>query len=78
MTVGIVDELLTEAEVVRRVPGRDSDVREWLRSLAIARQGPTGLRLYRWSEVLAHLPLERPVEAPPPARATLRRSSRVG
>lgn len=35
----IADELLTKAEVIRRVPGRDADVRAWLRSLRIARTG---------------------------------------
>lgn len=68
--VAIADELLTEAEVIRRVPGRDADVRAWLRSLRIARRGPTGVVIWRWSEVLARIPLadEPPPVAPPPPR----------
>ena len=51
-------ELLTEAECVRRVPGRDSEVREWLRSLAgVRRRGPTGIVLYVWPEVVVRMPL---------------------
>lgn len=74
----VAEELLTEPEAVRRIPGRDSDVREWLRGLGIARRGPTGIRVYRWSEVVAAMPLEAaPVPAPPASRATFRRSSRV-
>ena len=61
----IADELLTEADVVRRIPGRDADVRAWLRGLRIARKGPTGIRLWRWAEVLARLPLEHE-EVPTP------------
>lgn len=34
-----VEELLTEAAAVARIPGRDADVRAWLRGLGIARQG---------------------------------------
>lgn len=51
----LVEELLTEAQAVSRIPGRDSGVRKWLRGLRIARRGPTGMRLYRLSEILAHL-----------------------
>lgn len=61
-SVPIADELLTKAEVIRRVPGRDADVRAWLRSLRIARRGPTGILVYRWSAVLSRLPA---ADAPP-------------
>jgi len=75
----IAEELLTESEVVRRVPGRDATVRTWLRGLGIARRGPTGVRLYLWSEVCAALARERDEPARPPqaSRGSLRRSSRV-
>ena len=78
--VAIADELLTEAEVLRRVPGRDAAVRDWLRGLGIARRGPSGLRVYRWAEVLAALPLDAPpapAAVAPTAPVTLRRSSRL-
>jgi hypothetical protein len=77
----IAAELLTEAECIRRIPGRSSEVRAWLRTLAgVRRRGPTGLILYPWHEVLSRLPLadevavEVPVErtaALPLRRATL-------
>lgn len=74
----ITEELLTEAAAVARIPGRDADVRAWLRGLGIARRGPTGVRLYLWSEVCAALPREDEPPAPRPTpRATLKRSSRV-
>lgn len=80
-SIAIADELLTESEAVRRVPGRDADVRAWLRGLGIARRGPTGATLYRWAEVLAAIPLaEEPAPPPPPPSPPptgLRRSSRV-
>ena len=67
--IAVVEELLTESQAAARVPGRRSDVVEWLRGLGIARRGPTGVRLYRLSEILAHLPLENePLPAPEPAR----------
>ena len=75
--VAIADELLTERQVIDRVPGRHSDVRDWLRGLGIARKGPTGVRVYRWAEVLAAIPLEVEPVVPLPSRATVRRSSRV-
>lgn len=62
----IADELLTEAQATARIPGRDSEVRAWLRGLGICRLGPTGVRVYRWAEVLDCLPLE---SAPPPSPA---------
>ena len=61
--IPIAEELLTEAEVIRRVPGRDADVRAWLRGLRIALRGPTGILVYRWSAVLSRLPA---ADAPPP------------
>jgi hypothetical protein len=75
----IAEELLTEAEAVRRVHGRDATVRAWLRELGIARRGPTGARLYLWSEVCAALVRERDEPARPlqASRGSLRRSSRV-
>lgn len=80
-SIAIAEELLTESEAVRRIPGRDADVRAWLRGLGIARRGPTGTTLYRWSEVLAAIPLlEEPAPPPPPPPSPphgLRRSSRV-
>ena len=78
-SIAIAEELLSESEALRRVPGRDADVRAWLRELGIARRGPTGVTLYRWSEILAALPFLSEPAAPVPAipRATLRRSSRV-
>ena len=54
--IPIAEELLTEADVIRRIPGRDADVRAWLRGLRIALRGPTGILLYRWSAVLSRLP----------------------
>lgn len=78
-TVAIADELLTESQVVARVPGREADVRAWLRGLGIARRGPTGVKCYRWAEVLARVPLaDEPPPAPPPTKArggTLPRAS---
>jgi hypothetical protein len=76
----IAEELLTEAGAVERIPGRDADVRAWLRSLGIARRGPTGVTVYRWSEVLAALPLVSEPPPPPPSSTrppAARRSSRV-
>lgn len=72
-------ELVTEAEAVARIPGRDAAVRAWLRELGIARMGPTGVRCYVWSEVLDRLPLADAAPAPPPspARNRLRASSRL-
>lgn len=77
--VAIAEELLTEAEAVRRIPGRDAEVREWLRGLGIARRGPTGVRVFRWSEILSRMPLveeEKQVEAAP-QRPRLRRSAAI-
>lgn len=56
--IPIVEELLTETAAAERIKGRRAAVVEWLRSLRIARRGPTGIRCYRWSEILAHLPLD--------------------
>ena len=66
-TTPIADELLTEAQAVARIPGRDSEVRAWLRGLGISRLGPTGVRVYRWAEILAALPLESAPAPPSPA-----------
>lgn len=63
-TVAIADELLTESAAVARIPGRDSEVRAWLQNAVRPRRGPTGIRLYRWAEILAALPEEG--EPPPP------------
>ena len=50
-----------------------------VRPLRVARRGPTGVRLYLWSEICAALPRED--EAPAPKRlapaVTWKRSSRV-
>jgi len=79
--IAIAEELLSEAQAVARIPGRDSEVRAWLQRLGIARRAPTGGTLYRWSEIVTSLPLvSEPVPAAPrtsTARATLPRSSRV-
>ena len=57
-------ELLTEAEAIRRIHGRDSDVRAWLRGLlGVRRRGPTGSVLYDWRAVVASMPL---ADEPPP------------
>lgn len=72
--VAIAEELITESEATRRVPGRDSEVRAWLRSLGIARRGPTGGTLYRWSEVVAAVPL---LAEPEPARPSRRVTARA-
>lgn len=70
--LAIADEVLTEAEAVRRVPGRDAEVRAWLRDNVRARRGPTGIRVYRWAEVLAALPLlEEPAAEPLPVCSDL-------
>lgn len=61
----VVAELLTERACVMRIPGRDADVRAWLRTLSgVRRRGPTGLVLYVWPEVLARLPLAEEVQEP--------------
>lgn len=77
--IAIADELLTESRAVARIPGDDKQVRAWLREHVRTVRGPTGLRLYRWAEILAVLSAwdETPAEAPPAPRATLRRSLRV-
>ena len=66
-------ELLTEVECVRRIPGRDTEVRAWLRSLAgVRRKGPTGMTLYVWSDVVARMPsadVDDTVEEPPQPQA---------
>lgn len=65
----IAEEVLTEAEAVRRIPGRDAEVRAWLKANVRARRGPTGVRCYLWGEVLAALPLdEEDAPAPAPVR----------
>ena len=76
-SLAIAEEVISEAEAVRRVPGRDSDVRAWLRGLGVARRGPTGATCYRWSEVVAALPLVSEPASPPVSsgRSPLRRSS---
>ena len=76
--VAIAEELLTESQAVARIPGRDAEVREWLRGLGIARRGPTGVRVFRWSEILSRMPLEeeKQVEAAP-QRPRLRRSAAI-
>lgn len=67
--ITIAEELLTERQAAARIPGRRSEVTEWLRGLGIARRAPTGVRVYRLSEVLAHLPLENePLPTPEPTR----------
>lgn len=72
----MTEEILTETEVVRRVRGRDAEVRAWLRGLGIARRGPTGARVYLFSEVVAALPrYDGPVPVPKKS-STLRRSSK--
>jgi hypothetical protein len=79
-TVAIAEELLTESQAAARVPGRRSEVVKWLRGLGIARKGPTGIRLYRLSEVLAYIPLEdEPMSAPEKVtqKTTLRRSTAI-
>ena len=80
-SIAIAEELLSETQAVARVPGRDADVRAWLRDLGIARRGPTGATLYRWSEIVSSFPLvsEPPAPAPaaPTSRDSLRRSTRV-
>ena len=74
--VAIAEELLTESQAVARIPGRDAEVREWLRGLGIARRGPTGVRVFRWSEILNRMPLEEEEQPPAPAqRPRLRRSA---
>ena len=78
--ITIAEELLTESQAAARVPGRRADVVEWLRGLGIARRGPTGVRLYRLSEVIAAIPLENePPPAPEPTRKQpkLRRSAAI-
>ena len=76
-SVAIAEELLTESQAAARVPGRRSDVVEWLRGLGIARRGPTGIRLYRLSEVIAAIPLENePVPTPEPKRTPRLQRSR--
>lgn len=51
-------ELLTEAECIRRIRGRDSDVRDWLRGLSgVRRRSPTGGVLYDWLAVVEAMPL---------------------
>ena len=62
--IAIAEELLTESAAVARIPGRDAAVRAWLRGLGIARRGPT-CAVYRWSEIVAALPLLN-APAPPP------------
>lgn len=77
--VAIAEELLTESQAVARIPGRDAEVRAWLRGLGIARRGPTKITLYRWSEILSRIPLveeEKQVEAAP-QRPRLRRSAAI-
>ena len=79
-TVAIADELLTEGQAAARIPGRRAEVVEWLRGLGITRRGPTGLRCYRWAEILARIPLENePAAAPEPVQRGpwLRRSSAI-
>lgn len=64
-------ELLTEAEVVRRIRGRDADVRAWLRGLrGVRRRGPCGV-LYDWSRVVMAMPLDDEEPAPAPATKTV-------
>ena len=77
--VTIAEELLTESQAVARIPGRDAEVREWLRGLGIARLGPTKIRLFRWSEILARMPLadEPPAEVVAAPRSRLRRSAAI-
>lgn len=78
--VAIAAELLTEAECVRRIPGRDATVREWLRSLeGVRRRSPSGVICYVWPDVLTRLPLaDEPLQpAPTGPRGSLRRSSKV-
>lgn len=76
--VAIAEELLTESQAVARIPGRDAEVREWLRGLGIARRGPTGVRVFRWSEILNRMPLEEEEQPPAPAqRPRLRRSAAI-
>lgn len=76
--VAIAEELLTESQAVARIPGRDAEVREWLRGLGIARRGPTGVRVFRWSEILSRMPLEEEEQPPVVAqRPRLRRSAAI-
>jgi len=79
-SVTIAEELLTESQAAARVPGRRAEVVEWLRGLGIARRGPTGIRLYRLSEVIAAIPLENesiPEPEPTRKRVALRRSAAI-
>lgn len=77
--VAIAEELLTESQAVARIPGRDAEVREWLRGLGIARRAPTGVRVFRWSEILSRMPLVEEEQQPQAVapRSRLRRSAAI-
>lgn len=62
--IAIAEELLTESQAVAKIPGRDADVRAWLRANVRRRRGPTQA-LYRWSEILAAMPAEGEEPAAP-------------
>lgn len=69
------EDLLTLAEVVRRLPVREQDARRWVRERVQPRRMLLGARtveLYRWGDVLDALErsqeqrAERPAQASPP------------